>query len=221
MNTISFLAPTGAPVSFMHTSLFVIQQLTPPGNTSGANHLGFFGAGGPQGVPFAVIVDNYQDQTFITNRSGQNLGTVGVPASGKLINHKYVSSTTVQVSGQPAQSLTQVPQGSGTLLIRFVPSGAASVVTQNGLLRTVVLNTSSGIDDVTSIVTNLKIQSYEIQEDSSWTQTAGAGAIDNRLFLSDHPTAATQHDFFVGLSASPEAVGARNNFGFFAVVEFL
>lgn len=223
MNTLTFFAPSGSPASSNHSSLVVIQQLTPPGNTSGANHVGFFGAGGPEGVPFAVIIDRYQDKTYITNMSGTNLGKgpLGFPASGQLINNKYVSSNTVSVSGLAATSLINVTPGSGTILVRFVPSGSVSVRTQNAILYTVALNASSGVNNVSSVVTGLKMQCYEPGADAAWTQTAGAGAVDNRLLLDDHNVAATRHDFFVGLSCSPEAVGQRNNFGLFMVIEFL
>jgi len=223
MNTLTFYAPSGSPASSNFTSLVAIEQLEPAGNTSGANHVGFFGAGGPEGVPFAVIVDRYQDKTFITNASGTNLGQApwGVPASGELINHKYVTSSTVNVSGLGETSLINVTPESGTLLIRFVPSGSTEVRTQNAILYTVALNATSGIDDVSSVVTSLKVQGYEPGADSTWTQTAGAGAIDNRLLLQDRDIAELRHDFFVGLSASPEAAGQRNDFGFFAVIEFL
>lgn len=223
MNTLTFFAPSGSPASSNHSSLVVIQQLTPPGNTSGANRVGFFGNGGPEGVPFAVIVDRYQDKTYITNMSGTNLGKVnfGFPGSGQLINNKYISSTTVSVSGLASTSLTNVTAASGTVLIRFNPSGAASVRTQNAILYTVALNASSGVDNITTLVTNLKMQCYEPEADSSWTQTAGAGAISNQMGFNDHNTAGIVHDFFVGLSCSPETTGERNNFGFFMVVEFL
>lgn len=225
MNSVSFYAPSGAPATLSHSSIFPIEDLDPPGNTSGANYVGFFGAGGPQGVPFAVIVDCYQESTYITNTSGFNMGVApfGLPESGRLINHQFATSTTVRVSGQPEQPLSEVPQESGTVLIRFIPSGSPtpSVRTQNGLLRTVVLNASSGIDDVTSIAVGLKVQCYEPTQDSSWTQTAGDGALDNRLFIADRNTSDQVHDYFVAMSASPEAVGERNNFGFFFILEFL
>jgi len=223
MNTLTFYAPSGSPASSNFTSLVPIESLDPPGNTSGANHVGFFGAGGPEGIPFAVIVDRYQDLTFITNTSGTNLGQApyGVPASGQLINHKYIASSTVNVSGLGTVSLTNVTPESGTILARFVASGTTEVRTQNAILYTVALNAASGVDDVSSVVTSLKVQGYEPGADATWTQTAGAGAIDNRLLLQDHDTTDLVHDFFVGLSASPEAAGARSDFGFFMVIEFL
>ena len=178
MNTLTFYAPSGSPASSNFTSLVAIESLTVPGNTSGANHVGFFGAGGPEGIPFAVIVDRYQDQTFITNTSGTNLGQApyGLPASGKLINHKYVSSSTVNVSGLGEVALINVTPESGTILARFVASGSTEVSTQNAILYTVVLNASSGVDDVSSVVTGLKVQGYEPGADATWTLTAARSA---------------------------------------------
>lgn len=218
MNTLTVIAPSGAPANGT-----IIQQLDPPGDTSGANRVGFFGGGGPEGVPFAIIVSKYQDKTFITNATGQNLGSApyGVAGSGELNNSKFVDANTVNVNGQGSVALTGVPQESGTLLIRFEPSGSTAVRTQNAIVRTVPLNASSGIDTTDGVVTGLKMQGFEPGADSAWTQTAGIGTLDNRLFLTDHDVADTIHDFFVSLSISPENIGQRNDFGFFVVIEFL
>ncbi len=185
--------------------------------------MGFFGTGGPEGSPFAIIIDRYQDKTFITNMSGTNLGRApwGLRASGQLINNKYETVNTVNIDGQGAVAISTVPFASGTLLIRFVPSGSIPARTQNVALRAVALNATSGVNDITSIVTGLKIQGFEPVNDASWKQMAGAGTIDNQLQFTDHTIALAQHDFFAALSASPEAVGQRNNFGFFAIIEFL
>lgn len=218
MNTLTFFAPSGSPASGT-----IIEQLDPPGNTSGANHVGFFGAGGPQGVPFAVIVDKYQDSTYITNASGTNMGQApfGVKASGELNNTKFEDVNLANVNGVGGVELSGIPQLSGTLLIRFEPSGSTPVRTQNVLLRTVVLNSASGVDNVAGVVVGLKVQGFEPNADNSWTQTAGDGALDNRIFFVDHNEPDLVHDFFVSLSASPEAVGERNDFGMFFIIEFL
>jgi hypothetical protein len=218
LNTLTFIAPSGSPAGGT-----VIEQLTTPGNTSGANHIGFFGTGGPQGNPFAVIIGSYQDRTFITNASGTNLGASpwGLPASGRLHNAKFTDSSSVNMDGFGAVSVAAVPRSSGTLLIRFVPSGAASVRTQYTYLRAVSLNASSGVNDSSTIVTGLRIYGFVPEEDSSWTQMAGTGASTNALSFDDHFDSATIHDFFACLSVSPEAVGQRNNFGFYMIVEYL
>lgn len=218
MNTLTFIAPSGSPAGGT-----VIQQLTTPGNTSGANHIGFFGTGGPQGNPFAVIIGSYQDRTFITNASGTNLGAHpwGLPQSGRLYNAKFADSSSVNMDGFGAVSLAVVPRASGTLLIRFEPSGAASVRTQYTYLRAVPLNAASGVNDSASIVTGIKIYGFVPEEDSVWTQMAGTGASTNALSFNDHFDSATRHDFFASLSASPEAVGQRNNFGFYMIIEYL
>ena len=218
MNTLTFIAPSGAPASGT-----IIEQLDPPGNTSGANHVGFFGAGGPRGVPFAVIVDKYQDSTYITNTSGENMGIApfGVKASGELNNTKFQDASLANVNGVAGVELSGIPQESGTLLVRFVPSGSTAVRTQNVLLRTVILNATSGVDDLTGVVVGLKVQGFEPAADNGWTQTAGDGALDNRIFFTDHNVPDLIHDFYVSLSASPEAVGERNDFGMFFIIEFL
>lgn len=223
MNSVTIFGPSGSPVSAAHGSLFPIEQLDPPGNTSGANHVGFFGAGGPQGVPFAIIVDKFNDATYITNTSGFNMGVApfGVPASGKLNNFKFEASNLVNVSGVAGIEVSGIPYNSGTVLIRFEPSGATAVRTQNTLCRTVILNSASGIDDITGVVVGLKVYGFEPGADNQWTQTAGIGALDNRIFLLDHTIPDLVHDFWVTLSSSPEQVGQRNDFGFFFIVEFL
>ncbi|MDX1407786.1 MAG: hypothetical protein R3330_06620 [Saprospiraceae bacterium] len=223
MNTLTVFAPSGSPCSQAHSSLFPIEQLDPPGNTSGANFVGFFGAGGPQGVPFAIIVDKYQDASYVTNVSGFNLGVAphGVPASGELNNTKFEDTNLANVNGVAGIELSGIPQESGTILIRFEPSGVVAVRTQNTLVRTVILNAASGVDDVTGVAVGLKVQAFEPGADNVWTQTAGVGALDNRLFIEDHTVPDFVHDFFVSLSASPEAVGERNDFGFFIIIEFL
>ncbi len=218
MNTLTVLAPSGSLASGV-----IIQQLDPPGNTSGASYLGFFGTGGPEGTPFTVIVGQYQDRTYITNPSGTNLGNApfGLPGSGQLNNHKFIASNLVNVDDGGSVALSGVPQSSGTILLRFVPSGATPVRTQNTVIRTVPLNASSGVSAADGIVTSLKVWGYEPGADNTWTQTAGIGALDNRLFMVDHDVASLQHDFFASMSASPEAVGERNDFGFLVVLEFL
>jgi hypothetical protein len=218
MNTITFFAPSGAPASGT-----IIEQLEPPGNTSGANYIGFFGTGGPEGVPFAVFVSSYQDKTFVTNTSGTNLGQEpwGLLASGELINHKFLTSSTVNVGNQDEVDLIDVPKQSGMLLVRFEATGPGEVVTQNGVWRTVALNASSGVSDVTAIVTGIDVRCYEAEEDSGWTNTAGSAAVDNRLFIANHTDNDLIHDFFVSASASPEDTGERNDWGFAFILEFL
>ncbi len=218
MNSLTFIAPSGAPASGT-----IIRQLDPPGNTSGLSYVGFFGAGGPQGVPFAIVVNNYQNTTYLTNTSGFNMGVepFGVLNSGQLINTKFEISSTANVEGHASVLLSNIPEESGTLLMRFESSGVIPVKTQSTLFRTVVLNATSGVDDITSVVLGLKMQCFEPGKDNSWTQTAGVGAIDNRLFIEDHNDTDLVHDFFVSLSVSPELVGERNDFGFLMVIEFL
>jgi len=223
MNTLTFMPTSGAQAhqNSNGEDTGFIETLETPGNLSGANHIGFFGTGGPGGVPFAVVVDNYQDKTFITNVSGQNLGDYhGFPGAGQLVNTKYIDTSLASVSGQASHPVNLVPKESGTLLIRF-DSTEGEVSTQNVLFRCVDLNAASGVDDSTAIPTNLKVWAFEPDVGGVWTQLAGTGAADNKLNLSDRLDPENRHDYFLCISASPEVVGARTNVGFFALFEFL
>jgi hypothetical protein len=217
MNTLSFLAASGSALP-----LYPMQTLDTPGNTSGANYLGFFGAGGPQGSPYTIVVGQYQDTTHITNASGTNLGTFdGLPGDGRLINHKYLTNTTVSVSGMGSELLTSVPQGSGSLLIRFESGTSAQV--QNSILRAVNLNASSGVSSLTGLVTDIDIRAYAVGDSygDQWIQLGGTGASDNRLIMDDHSFSSTIHDYHVCISVSPESAGQKNAFGFTMSLEFL
>lgn len=215
VETVTFIAPSGSPASGT-----IIPALT-AGNLSGAHFIGFFGAGGPGGVPFAVLVNSYQNKTFITSSSGNNLGVApyGVRGSGQLTNVKYISSTTMKVNSDGTTNLLQLPEVSGTLLVRF--QSGSSVQTQNALLRAVNLTATSGVSSETAIVTNIDIRAAEASRDTTWTQIGGNTATDNRLFLADRGTANITHDFHIALSASPQAVGRRNDFALFFYIEFL
>lgn len=215
VETVRFIAPSGSPASGT-----IIPTLA-AGNVSGAHFIGFFGAGGPQGVPFAVLVNSYQNKTYITNASGENLGfpPYGVRGSGQLTNVKFITANTIRVNSDGTVTLLSLPEVSGTLLVRF--QSTSSVQTQNGLLRAVNLSATSGVSSETSLVSNIDIRGAEASKDSTWTQMGGNTAIDNRLFLADHTTPNITHDFHIALSASPEAVGRRNDWGLFFYVEFL
>lgn len=215
VETVTFIAPSGSPASGT-----IIPALT-AGNLSGAHFIGFFGAGGPGGIPFAVLVNSYQNKTFITSSSGNNLGVApfGVRGSGQLTNVKFITTSTIKVNDDGTTNLLLLPEVSGTLLIRF--ESGSSVQTQNALLRAVNLTATSGVSSETALVTNIDIRAAEASKDTTWTQIGGNTATDNRLFLDDHGTANTRHDFHVALSASPEAVGRRNDWGLFFYVEFL
>lgn len=215
VETVTFIAPSGSPASGT-----VIPALA-AGNASGAHFIGFFGAGGPGGVPFAVLVGSYQNRTFITSSSGNNLGLhpFGVKGSGQLTNCKFITANTVRVNENPTVTLLTLPEVSGTLLVRFQSS--SSIQTQNGLLRAVNLTATSGVSSETALVANIDIRAAEASKDAIWTQIGGNTAIDNRLFLADRTVANITHDFHVAISASPEAVGRRNDWGLFFYIEFL
>lgn len=187
-----------------------------PRATHSPNRIGFFGAQGAPSSP--VIVGFYQDRTHRTNAVGSDLGA--------LVNVKYLGASNASISGVPLSAtgitLAQIPQTSGTLLLRFVEPNGTNVVTQNGTFRAVNMTAASGIPEVASFVSNIIIQAAQLADtvgnagDASWTDiTAGY------LSLADQSAEQTVHDYHLILSASPLAAGRKINFGFYTYIEFL
>lgn len=187
-----------------------------PRATNSPNRIGFAGAAGLPSSP--VIVGLYQDRTHRTNHHGHDL----MP----LINVKYTGATSASVSGVPiavtGMTLAQIPQASGTLLLRFIDPNGTNVITQNGTFRAVNMTSASGVPDVNSFVSNITIQAAQLADtagnsgDASWTDiTAGY------LGLADQAMEASVHDYHIILSASPLAAGRKINFGFYCYIEFL
>jgi len=214
--TVQFIGPSGSPASGV-----IMQNLNLNiGNTSGNCFIGFFNTGGPQTVPYAILTNTYNSKTFMTNSNGQNLGAspYGVLGSGQLTNCKFIDASTAQINSNPSVLVSAVPEASGTILIRFTPTGTFQ--TQNAVVRAVNLNASSGITDETGLVSSIEIKGFEAGHDSSWTAIGGS-TLDNRLFLEDQTASAGPHDYHIALSCSPTAAGERDNFGFLCVIEFL
>lgn len=187
-----------------------------PRATNSPNRIGFFGQNGAPSSP--VIVGLYQDRTHRTNHHGSDLGP--------LINVKYTGASDATVSGVPLSAtgitLAQIPQASGTVLLRFAEPNNTNVITQNGTFRAVNMTAASGVPEVSSFVSNITIQAAQLADtagtagDASWTDiTAGY------LSLADQALEASVHDYHIILSASPLSAGRKINFGFYCYIEFL
>lgn len=186
-----------------------------PGATNLGNRLGFFGEAGAPSSP--VVVSTYQARSHIVDHLGVNLGT--------LVNIKFTSSTTAEVSGVSFPNPVDTPPGSGTVLCRFTEPTAQLVTTQNATFRAVQLNSHSGVPDISDDPANIDIQAYQIADtnggagDTTWSQIAGGGS--NSLALTAQAGEQTIHDFEVAVSASPTAAGRKIDFGFVVDLEFL
>lgn len=186
-------------------------------DTESPTRIGFFGAAGAPNSP--VVVGQYQDRTHRTNHNGADLGVA--------INAKYTGDSTVEHSGVPfTAALTNIPGESGTLLLRFQDPNLSNVITQQGVVRAINLNATSGAPDTTesALATNITVQALQLPDtdgyagDTSWTEISSGGS---SLTLEDQSAEMVVHDYHILLSAAAQVAGRKRDFAIYAQLEFL
>lgn len=193
--------------------------------------LGFYG---PGGFGTSVKVDEYPDNTYITDPTG----TVNGPKSN---NVKWVDTLSGQIAVGDIRVLRQIPNQLATLNIRFTHTQAVNV--QNAVVRIFDrTNTNNPPVGVTCKVAEL-IHPWNTQTpagsgDTSWSTLGGSGGLingvtyDPPLTLVNSPgsggnapnganTVSAQHDWYLAMSASPDSIGSKTAFGLYASAEYL
>ena len=169
---------------------FLVRGVTGDLALSGSfTSLGFFGAAG---LGAAIQSGSYQDTSAAINGAATQV-------SGYFNNMKFVHANSGSYNGGATVAITGVPGRSGTIKIQF--QNDSSVQTQN--FKIFGFDGSSSTTNAPSGVT---IQAYE-EGDLTW-QDIGVTGITSALALNDQG-AATLHDFYVGISAKPTAVGVK------------
>lgn len=216
-----------ATLSFLAGELFGINDLAGSG-------LGFYG---PGGFGSSVRVGEYQDNTYITD-------STGAVAGPKCDNIKYVHANTGQLAGGDNRALRDIPNYMATLNIRF--SHTSPVRVQNAKLRIFDrVNIDVPAPGVTTKVAQLVHPWNEAQPsgplgsgDTAWKTLGGSGGTiggrtyDPPLDLAASPgatgwspqgaaTSDVQHDWYIALSASPDSIGSKLNYGLYVSLEYL
>lgn len=197
-----------------------------------ANNINLNGSGlGFYGIGFGASVDvgSYQDTTFITN-------SVGTAQGAQVNNIKYqnVSSGIIN-SATSGVRLTQIPNNLSTLNIRF--THGAGVKTQNAKLRiydrTNINNSASGlVAKVAELIHPDIVQNNNGSGDTNWLTLGGSGSIMDLAvspgasgFLagngSNGNATATQHDWYVVISESPDSVGSKTMNALYVSLEYI
>lgn len=184
-----------------------VNQILPA--ESGANDtLGFFGAN----FGFSIKVGEYNNTSYVTTDNGST-------NHGQVPNLKYANTSGAYVASElTATELLEIDNSEATLRIRLETDSA--VQTQNTSFRAFdrsnINNNPSG---VSCYAAEIKKQSTLVRGsgDTYWTQIYGSGST---LTLEDHSDAATNHSWWVGLTASPNSIGAKT-FGFYFETEFI
>lgn len=195
--TLNFLSPA-------NPSLEVL-----PAASGGFNTIGFYGPG----FGLSVRVGEYNETTFRTTEDGSTDGSA-------LPNLRYANTSGAYVASEiVATELTSVENSEATLRIRLTTDSAVS--TQNAKFRTFdKTSINSAPSGVTVYAAEIIKPSGAVpgSGDTNWTEIYGSGSV---LSLDDQATAATEHNFYIGLTCTPDSIGEKTNFAFYFECEFL
>jgi hypothetical protein len=142
----------------------------------------------------AITVGSYNDSTHVESSVGANDSSGNSPH-----NTKYLTSSTLSLDGGASSAVSALTTANCPLKINF--SDASSVTTTSGKFYAYDGTTT------TNAPVGVTFQAFE-QGDSAWTNAEGSA---NAVTINDD-TAATSHDYFFGISASPESVGEKTSF---------
>jgi hypothetical protein len=189
-------------------------------NLSGSG-LGFYGGG----FGFSVNVGEYQDSTFITDGNGTSQGP-------QVDNIKYQNAQSGIANGASSGvNIVNIPNYLASLNVRFTHSTA--VKTQNAKLRIYdrasINNPASGVTcKVAELVHPSTSQLVTGSGSAVWATPTGSSVI---MSLTASPgisgqrpnganTNQTDHDWYFGISASPDSIGSKTQFGLYVELEY-
>jgi hypothetical protein len=194
--------------------------------TSGPSGLGFFGNAG---FGASVAVGAWQGRTFVTDGNG----TVQGPEAK---NIKFLNAGS-GILGQDGTGigLQAIPNYQATLNIRFTHGSA--VKAQNVELRIYDrVNINLGASGVTTKVAELIhpgiTQVANGSGDPQWITPVGSSVVVNLApspgmsgFFAGNGSNSTysdvRHDWYTAISASPDSIGAKTQYGLYCSLEYL
>ena len=142
----------------------------------------------------AITVGSYNDTTHVESSVGANDSSANTPH-----NNKYLTTSTVSLNGAGSSSLSAASTAACALKINF--SDAASVTTTGHIFY--------AYDGTTTTAVPTAVTFYAAEQgDANWTNAEGSAA---GVTVTDD-TAATSHDYYLLISASPESVGLKTAF---------
>ena len=204
-----------AAINFFAGEDFAINDLSGSG-------LGFYGGG----FGFSVEVNAWQDATFITNGAGTSEGP-------QCDNIKWLNAGSGIINGASSGvGLVAIPNYMSTLNVRF--THASAVTTQNAKLRIYdrsdVNNPASGVTTkVAEVIHPDTVQNPNGSGDTTWNTPTGSSVVMDLVaspgMSGQRPngasTSADRHDWYVAMSASPDSIGSKQQFGLYCELEYL
>ena len=194
-------------------------------DTSGSG-LGFFGSGG---FGRSVAVGAYQENTYVTDGNGATQGP-------SVNNVKYVHANSGELDGSTTLNLQHIPNWRSTLNVRFTHTSAVQVQNAEVCIydRTSLGSGAVGVTTwLAEILHPSVVESGSLGSgDTSWEQAEGTGSAKA---MADSPgisglyalngTGSVHsgqiHDWYLCLSASPDTIGAKTQYGLYFSLEYL
>lgn len=192
--------------------------------TIGGSGMGFYGS---SGFGSSVAVGEYQSSTYITNDNGT--------VQGAEINNVKYTHPNSGATGSSTSSLhlLDIPNYKATLNVRF--TSTSPVKTQNAQARIYdrsnINNNASGVTTkVAQIIHPDTAEAGQLGSGSTvWSTLNGSGVT---LLLTSSPgtsglrpngsnTTDTRHDWYLALSASPDSIGSKTQYGLWIQLEYL
>jgi len=199
---------------------FYAGETTTIDNLAGSG-LGFYGAS----FGSSVDVGSYQTTTWITDSAGTSQGP-------QVDNITWTHPASGSINGAAGVALTVIPNYLASLNIRFNHSTA--VKTQNAKMyiydRSSINNAPSGVTcKVAEIIHPDTVQNNNGSGDTSWITPAGSGVTVDFVAspgLSGHSPNGTStqdanHDWYAAITASPDSIGSKTQFGLYFECEYL
>lgn len=181
----------------MATFTWELQGVSP--TTIGAvatDELEFAGAGG---FGTKITVGAYNLTTHVRTLPSTDKSSGNTPE-----RNTFIDSTNGDW-GDGTELITAITTPECSIKVNF--AHGSSVITENCIFFAYQQGAATTVPPV-----DVTFQCFE-QGDSTWTNADGSGAA---LACADNGTS-TSHDFFIGASASPDAVGLKDSVGDFAV----
>lgn len=188
--------------------------------------LGFYGSSGFGG---AVQVGDFNSHTYITDPNG-------VIQGAEAMNVKWLSSGS-GILGQVSSgvALLNIPNYQSTLMIKFTNTTAVQVENAEVRIydRSNIANPASGVTcKVCEIIHPSILQSETGSGDATWISAAGDDVVVplanspgvSGLYAGDGSSSTRtdlEHSWFLGISASPDSVGSKTQFGLYFSCEYL
>ena len=196
---------------------------TPINNLSGSG-LGFYGSAG---FGASVAVGSFQDNTYVTNSNGTAQG----PQTN---NFKYINASSGYLNGATSGlHLRQIPNYQSTVQVRFTYDTGVKVQNAKARIydRTNINNAATGVlCYVADIWHSDTVQNMNGSGASTWSALAGSSVVltfanaspgVSGLAPSGTNTVSDTHDWWMVLSASPNSVGSKTQFGLYVELEYL